>query len=155
MDAAYEETFHWHSGKPIDEYKVFISDVLFFTVSLFSSFFSFLSLRFLIFTHTQLQYEEQFSTATFFWHYGRSLEISLKPPETNEFSQHLRVQLQIQAQKFPDIDVKRTKKANSKNSKAKPGSNNAKCAGSAQWKVLVTNSVNMLSKPCSEYDIFY
>ena len=35
------------------------------------------------------------------WNYGHSLEISQKPPELNEFSQQLRVRIEIQKDQFP------------------------------------------------------
>ena len=163
MDAAYEETFHWHSGKPLDGYNAFLSGVCIPSSSpslslpcalyLFSSPLPLSPSPPLPFLTQYLQYDDQRSTATFYWHYGRSLEISLKPPETNEFSQHLRIQIQIQPQRFVESNSD-SKKAKVSKTKAKPGSKSAKTAKtatSAQWKVLISNSANMLAKPRGEY----
>jgi hypothetical protein len=44
------------------------------------------------------------------WHYGKSLEISQKPPEMNEFSQQLRVRIEIQDEQFPNKPIKSANK---------------------------------------------
>eukprot|EP01113_Clastostelium_recurvatum_P046374 TRINITY_DN811_c0_g1_i3.p1 TRINITY_DN811_c0_g1~~TRINITY_DN811_c0_g1_i3.p1 ORF type:complete len:1573 (-),score=491.09 TRINITY_DN811_c0_g1_i3:31-4749(-) len=87
IESVFEETYNVHSGRSLDGFTDFQGKK----------------------DQQDQQQQQGFKRmkkaevgSDFFWQYGQALKHSQRPPELNEFSQTLRVQVEIQADRFPD-----------------------------------------------------